>query len=74
MKRHDSLCLVVTCDALPTDPHGFYMSETCIKQRSFYNDSCELECELGYNLTSSDGVHKCTENGTWSNNVTCERK
>ena len=45
----------------------------CTKDTKIYNDTCEVSCELGYNLTSSDGVHKCTENGTWSNNVTCER-
>ena len=46
---------------------------TCTTDTKVYNDTCEVSCELGYNLTSSDGVHKCTENGTWSNNVTCER-
>ena len=63
---------VVKCPPI-TKSDGEIYDVTCTKHTRVYNDTCEVSCELGYNLTSSDGVHKCTENGTWSNNVTCER-
>ncbi|KAI0231624.1 hypothetical protein LSAT2_018021 [Lamellibrachia satsuma] len=61
----------VTCPPIKKSEAEKY-NDTCTSYKKFYNDTCEMSCELGYNLTSSDGVHKCTENGTWSNNVTCE--
>ena len=64
---------VVTCAAIPLTVGEIYNNDTCTKDTKVYNDTCELSCTQGYNLTSSDGVRKCTENGTWSNPVTCER-
>ena len=63
---------MVRCPPIKQSDAEIY-SDMCTVDTKVYNDTCEVSCELGYNLTSSDGVHKCTENGTWSNNVTCER-
>jgi len=49
-----------------------YKKTTCTTDTKVYNDTCEVSCTLGYHLTRSDSVHKCTENGSWSNDVTCE--
>ena len=65
---------VVTCASIPLTVGEIYNNETCTHGTKIYNDTCELSCTLGYNLSSSDGVRKCTENGTWSNPVTCERE
>ena len=65
---------VVTCPAFTPNVGEKYKEPTCTSGKKFYNHTCEVSCELGYNLTSSGGVHICTENGTWSNDVTCERK
>ncbi|KAI0238241.1 Ficolin-2 [Lamellibrachia satsuma] len=64
-------CELVRCPPIKKSDAEIY-SVTCTVDTKVYNDTCEVSCELGYNLASSDGVHKCTENGTWSNNVTCE--
>ena len=64
----------VSCPPLTPTGGETYRDTGCMSGKKVYNDTCEVSCELGYNLTSSDDVHKCTENGTWSNNVTCERK
>ncbi|KAI0220755.1 hypothetical protein LSAT2_027769 [Lamellibrachia satsuma] len=61
----------VTCPLL-APVEGEIYNDTCMWNTKFYNDTCEVSCKLGYNLTSSDSVHRCTEHGTWSNNVTCE--
>ena len=50
-----------------------YANKSCTAEKVYYNERCDVSCALGYNLTSSDGVHTCSEKGTWSNNVTCER-
>ena len=70
------ICLtiaVVKCAALVKNDGEMYDNETCTTQTKVYNDTCTVFCTLGYSLTSSDGEHKCTENGNWSNNITCER-
>ena len=64
---------VVTCPAITPVDGEIYIDPRCMTDKLVYNETCEVSCELGYNLTSSDGVHKCTEDDTWDNNVTCER-
>ena len=68
-----SFISVVTCAAIPLIVGEMYNNETCTNGTKVYNDTCELSCTQGYNLSSSYSVRKCTENGTWSNPVTCER-
>ena len=68
-----SFISVVTCAAIPLIVGEMYNNETCTNGTKVYNDACELSCTQGYNLSSSYSVRKCTENGTWSNRVTCER-
>jgi hypothetical protein len=70
--KYEMQFLVVKCPPIKNSEVEIY-NVTCTTDTKVYNDTCEVSCELGYNLTSSDGVHKCTENGTWSNNVTCKR-
>lgn len=63
-----------TCPSLKLAVGEMYIPEWCTSQRMSYDDTCDVSCILGYNLTNADGVRKCTENGTWSNNnATCER-
>ena len=68
------LFVETTCPPLELAVGGTYNNETCTNGTNIYNDTCELSCTQSYNLSSSDGVRRCTENGTWSNHVTCERK
>ncbi|KAI0229120.1 P-selectin [Lamellibrachia satsuma] len=63
---------VITCPPIVASDVEIYNNNTCTMHTKVYNDTCEVSCKLGYNLTSSDGVHRCTEHGIWSNNVTCE--
>ncbi|KAI0220809.1 CUB and sushi domain-containing protein 1 [Lamellibrachia satsuma] len=65
-------CELVTCPPIPTSDHDIYSENTCTSTRMVYNDTCTLTCGIGYNLTNSDGVRTCTEDGTWSNSVKCE--
>ena len=64
---------VVKCPPISLAEGEMYLDRTCTSNTKDYNDSCKVSCELGYNLTSSDGDHMCTVNATWSNNVTCKR-
>ena len=64
---------VVKCTALAENKGVMYGNDTCTTDTKVYNDTCTMSCTLGYNLTSTDDVRMCTEDGTWSNNVTCER-
>ena len=65
---------VVSCASITLTVGEIYNDGTCTKGSKDYNDTCALSCTIGYNLSSIDGVRKCTENGTWSNPVKCERK
>ena len=60
----------VTCEVLPHDPHGKYTNANCTKLKTFYNDSCELECALGYKV-EGDPVKMCQLNGDWNSNLHC---
>ena len=60
----------ITCRALPVDPNGKYTSVNCTEQNTPYNESCELECDLGY-VASGDGVQTCQLNGNWSSHIHC---
>ena len=60
----------ITCDALPPDPHGKYFNATCTVQKTFYNESCQLECEFGY-VANGDPVQTCQLNGNWSSHIHC---
>ena len=73
LTMHCCLIAVVTCPPIPTSDHDIYSENNCTSTRMVYNDTCTLTCGIGYNLTNSDGVRTCTENGTWSNSVKCER-
>ncbi|KAK2149960.1 hypothetical protein NP493_2875g00011, partial [Ridgeia piscesae] len=66
------MCELVKCPALPVRDGELYDNEKCTTDINIYNDTCTVTCTLGYNMTGIDGVRMCTENGTWSNNVTCE--
>jgi len=64
---------VVTCPHIKKVEGEMYKDTTCTSVEKVYNDKCEVSCTFGYNLTRIDSVRRCTENGTWSNDVTCER-
>lgn len=64
---------VTICPPLQLTVGEMYNDTSCTTDTKFYGDTCDVSCTLGYNLTTTDGVHECTENGTWSNTVTCER-
>jgi len=70
---HDRAFAVVTCPPINKTTGEMYNNKTCTSETKKYSETCEVSCTLGYNLTRIDCVHKCTENGTWSNDVTCER-
>ena len=69
----DRAFAVVTCPPIDKTTGEMYNIETCTSEPKMYNEKCEVSCTLGYNLTRIDSVHMCTENGTWSNDVTCGR-
>ncbi|KAI0235778.1 Sushi, von Willebrand factor type A, EGF and pentraxin domain-containing protein 1, partial [Lamellibrachia satsuma] len=69
---NDVTCELVKCAALAENKGEMYDNDTCTTDTKVYNDTCTMYCTLGYNLTSIDDVRMCTEDGTWSNNVTCE--
>ena len=60
----------VTCEALPVDLHGHYKNENCTARNSKYGDTCELECDVGYEK-SGDDVLTCELEGTWSSDAHC---
>ena len=70
---HDRAFAVVTCPPITKTTGEMYINKTCTSEPKMYGDTCEVSCTLGYNLTRIDSVHMCTENGTWSNDVTCGR-
>ena len=61
------------CPRLNKTSAEVYNEPSCTTETKFYNDTCELSCNIGYKLSRADGVRTCTENGTWSNPVKCER-
>ena len=65
---------VIRCPAVTSIKGEIYNDAMCTSGKKVYNDTCEVSCTLGYNLTSIDGVHVCAEDGTWTNPVSCERK
>lgn len=65
---------VVTCPSIKTSLGEKYNDTTCTSHSKVFNDTCTLSCTLGYNQTSTDNVHRCTDHGNWSNDVMCERK
>ena len=65
--------MVVTCPSIIATEGEMYDDTQCTNGSKLYNETCAVVCELGYNLTRSDNVHRCTENDTWTNDVTCER-
>ena len=60
----------IPCEALPVDPNGTYKNASCTEEKTPYNESCELECDLGY-VASGDGVQTCQLNGKWSGHAHC---
>ena len=60
----------VSCEALPADPHGTYTNAKCIETKTFFNESCELACHLGYRATG-DPVQTCQLDGGWSSDIHC---
>ncbi|KAK2182849.1 hypothetical protein NP493_333g00010 [Ridgeia piscesae] len=65
-------CVAVKCPRLNKTSAEVYNEPSCTTETKFYNDTCELSCNIGYKLSRADGVRTCTENGTWSNPVKCE--
>ena len=60
----------IACEALLVDVNGTYKNANCTEQKTPYNESCELECDLGY-VASGDGVQTCQLNGIWSSHIHC---
>lgn len=60
----------ITCETLRADPNGKYKNLTCTHQKPAYNETCELECDIGYEA-SGDGVQTCQLDGTWSSHTQC---
>jgi len=60
----------VSCAALSADPHGTYTNTKCIETKTFFNESCELACHLGYRATG-DPVQTCQLDGDWSSDIHC---
>ena len=67
----------VTCEALPVDLHGHYKNENCTARNSTYDETCELECDVGYERSDTavksadDDVQTCQLDGTWSSDAHC---
>ena len=60
----------IACEALLVDVNGTYKNANCTEQKTPYNESCELVCDLGY-VASGDGVQTCQLNGNWSSHIHC---
>ena len=67
----------ITCEALPEDPHGHYKNENCTARKATYGETCELECDVGYERndtgerSNDDDVQTCQLDGTWSSDAHC---
>ena len=66
-----SMCFtVITCDALPVDNHGYYTNANCTSREQAYDDTCTLECHLGY-IPNGDPEKTCQLDGTWNSSTRC---
>ena len=61
---------VITCDALPVDNHGYYTNANCTSREQAYDDTCTLECHLGYK-SNGDPMKTCQLDGTWNSSTRC---
>jgi len=61
----------ITCEALPEDPYGHYKNENCTARNATYDETCELECDDGYESSGDIDVLTCEQDGTWSSGAYC---
>ena len=61
---------VITCDELPVDNHGYYTNANCTSREQAYDDTCTLECYLGY-IPNGDPMKTCQLDGTWNSSTQC---
>jgi len=65
---------VTTCPPLLLVDGEVCNDTSCTTNKKLYGDKCIVSYKTGYNLSTTNDVHECTQNGSWSDHDLRKRR